>query len=530
MLSATKKISCIAALSIFVLLPSCLPKNNASAKAQREWVENLCGSGTPTSAASSACNDAGNVVKIVPNGSTRSFRSFSMGDDKNMILQISSIGFDLQGKDSVKVRVHVQAYDKDGNFISDLDRKNWCVLDDDSQTKHEVGPADVISTEIDGGSGPLDVALIMDHSGSMGDARVCDVQQATFLMLEQSVIDGKGDHFSIFPFSADVRNVANPLDGVSKQTLKDNAARQALLMQFCNECGPSGGTTALYDAIGIGLDSLDALGDENIKHIIAFTDGMDTNSDPQNLPSKLAGIAFQRGIAINTIAFGQNAPESILRNDLSRASGGSFYRLCRSDGFRVMFDDLKNRWRNSYVIEYVTRKTNSVHRVTVTLCDEDVKKQTGDFPAARQTFIPEKPMEVIPVQFKTASYALPGPDSLRATNTDAVERVCAMLRDDKSTIVALVGHTDSVGEEESNLTLSLNRANAVKNEVVKKLGIAPERIWTFGYGEEFPIADNESETGRALNRRVEVTLNPLHKEFYVERQNAVFLAPHETSL
>lgn len=67
------------------------------------------------------------------------------------------------------------------------------------------------------------------------------------------------------------------------------------------------------------------------------------------------------------------------------------------------------------------------------------------------------------------------------------------------------GHTDNNGSEASNLTLSKNRADAVKTYLVNH-GINAARISTKGYGESNPIATNETANGQALNRRTEISI------------------------
>lgn len=71
--------------------------------------------------------------------------------------------------------------------------------------------------------------------------------------------------------------------------------------------------------------------------------------------------------------------------------------------------------------------------------------------------------------------------------------------------VRLAGHTDNVGQPEANKTLSQARAEAVKRQLVE-YGCSAESIKAFGYGDLKPVASNETEEGRAQNRRVEITL------------------------
>ena len=65
------------------------------------------------------------------------------------------------------------------------------------------------------------------------------------------------------------------------------------------------------------------------------------------------------------------------------------------------------------------------------------------------------------------------------------------------------GHTDSVGDKASNMALSQNRADSVRNYIIKNFGIAPERISAKGFGPTKPIAGNDSAEGKQKNRRIE---------------------------
>jgi outer membrane protein OmpA-like peptidoglycan-associated protein len=79
------------------------------------------------------------------------------------------------------------------------------------------------------------------------------------------------------------------------------------------------------------------------------------------------------------------------------------------------------------------------------------------------------------------------------------------LRDDPTTRIRIIGHTDSTGSDAINDPLSLQRARSVGSYLADR-GIDPGRIEAIGRGEHEPIADNSSEAGRAKNRRVEILL------------------------
>lgn len=79
------------------------------------------------------------------------------------------------------------------------------------------------------------------------------------------------------------------------------------------------------------------------------------------------------------------------------------------------------------------------------------------------------------------------------------------LNNNKEIKIEISGHTDNQGSDEINDKLSLERAQSVYNYVVSK-GISPERLTYNGYGKRKPIAENDTEEGRAQNRRTEITI------------------------
>jgi outer membrane protein OmpA-like peptidoglycan-associated protein len=99
------------------------------------------------------------------------------------------------------------------------------------------------------------------------------------------------------------------------------------------------------------------------------------------------------------------------------------------------------------------------------------------------------------------------PPGIRAT----LDEVARTLVTHPQTYVDVLGHTDSVGSAEYNQRLSEQRARAVADYLVSR-GVNPARIATRGYGLTMPIATNDTEAGRAQNRRVEIKIVPVRQE------------------
>ncbi|WP_235210644.1 OmpA family protein [Caballeronia sordidicola] len=83
-----------------------------------------------------------------------------------------------------------------------------------------------------------------------------------------------------------------------------------------------------------------------------------------------------------------------------------------------------------------------------------------------------------------------------------------LIKEHASKRVLIAGHTDSVGDPRSNQSLSEARAGSVRDWLADASGISPTRFAIQGYGDTRPKASNETEAGRAANRRVEITLVP----------------------
>jgi len=93
--------------------------------------------------------------------------------------------------------------------------------------------------------------------------------------------------------------------------------------------------------------------------------------------------------------------------------------------------------------------------------------------------------------------------TLRPDSEGTLQRILAFLQRETALAVEVQGHTDNIGGDDYNLKLSQGRADSVKAWLVQH-GVTATRIATRGYGRQQPIADNDSDEGRAKNRRVEL--------------------------
>ena len=97
--------------------------------------------------------------------------------------------------------------------------------------------------------------------------------------------------------------------------------------------------------------------------------------------------------------------------------------------------------------------------------------------------------------------------SRRMLQLPLLAAVAELLKKNPSHKIQVAGHTDSTGDAKKNQELSERRAAAVKKVLVEKYGADTARITVKGSGANQPVADNQTEDGRALNRRVEIVVS-----------------------
>jgi len=116
--------------------------------------------------------------------------------------------------------------------------------------------------------------------------------------------------------------------------------------------------------------------------------------------------------------------------------------------------------------------------------------------------IPTLPTKVIlsgATNFESGNSVLP------LTSLQELDKLLPIMKEFPETRWRVEGYTDSKGSAKLNKKLSLERANSIKNYFVNH-GIDESRFETFGFGSDFPVGDNSTESGRAMNRRVTIEM------------------------
>ncbi|MCA9729018.1 MAG: OmpA family protein, partial [Candidatus Eisenbacteria bacterium] len=104
------------------------------------------------------------------------------------------------------------------------------------------------------------------------------------------------------------------------------------------------------------------------------------------------------------------------------------------------------------------------------------------------------------INFKFGTAEISGADPI-----PVLEEVARIMKERPDLKLKITGHTDNIGSDTANQSLSVRRAETVRNYLVKK-GISADRFVTEGQGEAHPIDTNDTEVGRARNRRIEFSV------------------------
>lgn len=386
-------------------------------------------------------------------------------------------------RDPSMVKLYVNVVDSSGlNYVGA--RTMICaVVDSVDGEKRTITKQLVVREVTEADRIPTAVALVCDNSGSMGDVRARFVQEALSALFTRKL---SGDALAVVRYD-DKTSVEVPLS-TSPAELNANLRRDGLT--------GFGGYTAIHTGISAALDHLNtAPSTFTSKAIIVFTDGWENSSKISK------DSIIQRAIATKTmicaIDFGENVNDGYMES-IARATGGIYTRMYRTSEFQPLFEDVYRRIKNHYVVE-IPAEAYGKHTSTVRICwpkDTLVAKveydNTPDVGA----------IAVLGVQFDYDKAVI------KKESDMAIRNVVQLMKAFPSMEIELRGHTDnrnSTNDLDYNRKLSDKRAQAVRDAIVAR-GIDGRRVTAIGFGDTVPIADNNTESGRARNRRTEFVI------------------------
>lgn len=206
-------------------------------------------------------------------------------------------------------------------------------------------------------------------------------------------------------------------------------------------------------------------------------------SIPKDAPIDVSVSDFKNNMRANEIIVFRSQLNAREYQGLTNDSGKFSIRLPAGDKYDIFILGFKDS--TSYnVLDIPATKGNAYYKNAFKV---DIQFQPS------KTFILED------CNFET------GKATLQPESFAVLDELVAYLNRKDDEKIELGGHTDNVGSAASNLKLSLDRANTVREYLLTK-AIDPARVTAKGYGLTQPIADNKTEDGRAQNRRTEVKI------------------------
>ncbi len=429
-------------------------------------------------------------------GSFLDINDHSKGDSllSNIIFEIR----DINSADfPTRIEVKAIVYDSSGRFITGLApphtknadyMKYWIpVLDSCNGVADTISDFSVKEFRRDAAE-PLAIAYVLDHSGSMSTDKLNKLQYAMYKMFQ---ITKSGDYVSIVRFG-ELNYIDVKLNNTPKLYLDSIKQRYGNYVDL-------GGGTAMFDGISAGIKELKKAPDSHSRVIILFSDGMDNRSKSDY--DKILLLSNKYNVKIFTIYLGFGLMRlNVLRN-LSENTGGKFYHILFAKEFPFVFADIYLKLNNYYKISYSPPICKSLHKVTLSLnpliTNQVIFHSEGYYD--KSVINPQAPIGTI--TFLNIEFEF-GKAEIKPNSEAMIQKVADAMKANTGLIIRINGHTDNIGSEENNLTLSKNRADAVKQMLVG-MGISAGRIETMGFGESRPVVSNNSEEGRRKNRRTE---------------------------
>lgn len=163
--------------------------------------------------------------------------------------------------------------------------------------------------------------------------------------------------------------------------------------------------------------------------------------------------------------------------------------------FSTILNNFSTQLTNLFAIKFETAEPAIPDSLNISILDQNKEELISKTVAILDM---GQKMIIKNLLYKTGSAEL-------ADSVPELHVILEFMKNRPTVVIRIDGHTDAIGSNQVNDRLSLQRAESVKDYLVKR-GIKPNRIITKGYGKRKPLAGNETEFGRSLNRRTEIVV------------------------
>lgn len=392
------------------------------------------------------------------------------------------------------VRLFARVYDSTGNFITNMANpyKKNASIDYFKSIKEFLGKVYNVK-EVDvqkfwvrefsaNDSIPYNIVLTIDYSGSMRG-----VLDAIYTGTEIFVdLKFPYDKIAISTFNRDF-DLKVPFSE-NKQTILN-------LYKLKKDQG-IGLFSAVFDATMNNLKLFDNTSKDVPRVLVIFSDGDDNYSKKEI--SDIIQIANEKNVHIFSVAFGYSKDEQL--RYLAKYTGGRFYKAYSKEELISVFRDIYMSLRFYYLITYNPPKFWGYHKVRSYL----------DIPGRIDSLYAEidyNTSDLMPWDKIGTAFTRPinfdfNKSDIKPESIPIIEEIVDVMLSNPKLKLEIQGHTDNIGGIEFNLKLSEARAMAVFNAIVQR-GVDSSRLRYRGFGFSRPIANNDTEEGRAKNRRTE---------------------------
>lgn len=377
------------------------------------------------------------------------------------------------------IKVIVEAYNIYGQPLDTLYSKGLSVLE--NGVEHEVISVDKLSINE---RVPVDFIFVIDQTGSM-QSYIDAVRQKVRDLTDFLKTRGIDYTLGLVLFSDEVDKIYQPTPDVND------------FLGWIGKVKARGGADVkenTLEALKATADQIQYRPSAN-KVAVLVTDapyhqkGENGVGKTEETTESITQKLFEDQVRVFSIV----PPRLTAYNYISSNTRGNFYDI--DYPFSTILDNFSNQLTNLYALKYRTAKPAIPDSIDIAIINEkkeELTKKTIPIVELGRKLIIENML------YQTGSSILP--DSV-----PELEILSQFMTNRGNVVVMIEGHTDAIGSDETNNRLSKFRAESVKAYMIRK-GISAKRIKTIGYGESRPIASNNTEFGRKLNRRTEIII------------------------